>query len=148
MKGALPPSSSDSFLSVGAHWAASRRPTSVEPVKVSLRTSGLAVSSAPMGRAPPVSTLNTPAGTPARWASSAMARALSGVWVAGFTMMVQPAARAGATLRVIMAAGKFQGVMAAHTPTGSRVTSRRLSGQGEGMISPYTRRASSAYHSM
>ena len=30
----------------------------------------------------------------------------------------QPAASAGATLRVIIAMGKFQGVIAAQTPTG------------------------------
>ena len=136
MKGALPPSSSDMRLSVGAHCAASTRPTSVDPVKVSLRTVGLAVSTPPMGRASPVMTLNTPAGMPARCASSAIARADSGVCVAGLTMMVQPAARAGATLRVIMADGKFHGVMAAHTPTGSRVTTMRLSGQGDGITSP------------
>ena len=51
-------------------------------------------------------------------------------------MMVQPAARAGATLRVIMAAGKFQGVIAAHTPTGSLVTTIFLSPQGEGTVEP------------
>ena len=32
---------------------------------------------------------------------------------------MQPAASAGATLRVIIEAGKFHGVIAAHTPTGS-----------------------------
>ena len=32
---------------------------------------------------------------------------------------MQPAASAGAILRVIIAAGKFQGVIAAHTPIGS-----------------------------
>src|SRR6266704_1027005 len=48
MKGALPPSSRDSFLTVGAHCAISRLPTSVEPVKDSLRTLALAVSSPPM----------------------------------------------------------------------------------------------------
>jgi len=49
---------------------------------------------------------------------------------------------------VIIAAGKFHGVMAAHTPTGSWTTTMRLSAQGDGMVSPYTRRASSANHSM
>jgi hypothetical protein len=38
MKGALPPNSSDSFLTVPAHCCISNLPTSVEPVKVSLRT--------------------------------------------------------------------------------------------------------------
>ena len=50
--GALPPSSIDVFLIVCAPTAASSsRPTSVEPVKVTLRTSGLPVSSAPISRA-------------------------------------------------------------------------------------------------
>ena len=64
MKGALPPSSSDSFLIVGAHCAISSRPTSVEPVNESLRTTGLAVSSPPIATGSPVSTLKTPAGKP------------------------------------------------------------------------------------
>src|SRR5450830_22147 len=112
IKGALPPSSSDNFLMVGAHCAINRRPTSVEPVKDNLRTIGLLVSSPPMARGSPVTTLNTPAGTPARVASSASASADNGVSSAGFNTMVQPAASAGATLRVIIAAGKFHGVMA------------------------------------
>ena len=62
--------------------------------------------------------------------------------------MAQPAARAGPALRVIMAAGKFQGVIAAHTPTGCLRTSSRLSAVGAGMMSPYTRRASLANHLM
>ena len=41
---------------------------------------------------------------------------------------VQPAASAGPALRVIIAAGKFQGVIAATTPTGWRSTRMRLSG--------------------
>src|SRR5690606_30061610 len=119
MNGALPPSSSDIFFSVGAHCAMSFAPTSVEPVKLSLRTMGLAVSSPPMVGGSPVTTLNTPGGTPACSASTASASAEYGVSLAGFTTTVHPAARAGAHLRVIMAEGKFHGVMAAHTPTGS-----------------------------
>ena len=67
-------------------------------------------------------TLNTPAGMPARKASSAIAKADNGVCEAGRTMMVQPAANAGATLRVIMAFGKFHGVIAAQTPIGCLFT--------------------------
>ena len=63
-------------------------------------------------------TFSTPAGMPARCASSATAKALSGVCSAGLMITGQPAAKAGATLRVIIAMGKFHGVMAAHTPTG------------------------------
>jgi hypothetical protein len=127
MKGALPPSSSDSFLTVGAHCAMSLRPISVEPVKVSLRTMGFEVISPPMAEAEPVTTLNRPAGTPARMASSASASAENGVCVAGFRTMAQPAASAGPALRVIIAAGKFHGVIAATTPTGWRSTMMRLS---------------------
>ena len=45
--GALPPSSSETFLIVPAHFAISSRPTSVEPVNVSLRTVGFVASSSP-----------------------------------------------------------------------------------------------------
>src|SRR5687768_3394887 len=83
MNGALPPSSSDTFLIVGAHCASNWRPTSVDPVKDTLRTAGLDVSSPPMTDAAPVTTLNTPLGTPARSASSASASAEYGVLVAG-----------------------------------------------------------------
>ncbi|MNP20335.1 hypothetical protein D3C76_1129040 [compost metagenome] len=75
MKGALPPSSRETFLMSLAHSTISWRPISVEPVKLSLRTSGLPVSSAPTSPALPVTTLNTPLGMPARSASSARARA-------------------------------------------------------------------------
>ena len=38
--------------------------------------------------------------------------------MAGLNTMVQPAAMAGAILRVAMASGKFQGVISRHGPTG------------------------------
>ena len=44
--------------------------------------------------------------------------AVSGVSLAGLRTMVQPAATAGATLRVAIASGKFQGVMSRHGPDG------------------------------
>lgn len=50
--------------------------------------------------------------------------------------MVQPAANAGPALRVIIAEGKFHGVMAATTPTGWRSTRIRLSAWCPGMTSP------------
>ena len=62
--------------------------------------------------------LSTPAGSPASSASLAIARAQSGVSAAGLTTIVHPEASAGATLRVIMAIGKFQGEIAATTPIG------------------------------
>ena len=48
MNGALPPSSSETFFTWPAHWAISSFPTSVEPVKPSLRTIGLDVISPPI----------------------------------------------------------------------------------------------------
>src|SRR5712664_2283399 len=119
MNGALPPSSSESFFTVLAHCAISSLPVSVDPVNDSLRTVGLLVSSAPISVADPVITLKTPFGTPARSASSASASAENGVCEAGFNTTEQPAAIAGSALRVIIASGKFQGVMHATTPIGS-----------------------------
>src|SRR5215472_4462850 len=136
MKGALPPSSSESFFTVPAHCAISTLPISVEPVKVSLRTVGFEVISAPISVALPVTQEKTPLGTPARSASSHKARAENGVWLAGFSTIVQPAASAGPHLRVIIAAGKFHGVIAAQTPIGSLMTTTRLSTPCEGIVSP------------
>ena len=48
----------------------------------------------------------------------------------------KPAANAGPSFRVIIAAGKFQGVIAAQTPIGCLMTTRRRSSQGEGIVSP------------
>ena len=139
MNGALPPSSSETFFSPVAHCAISSFPTSVEPVKPSLRTSGFDVISPPIAgasSASPVTTEKTPGGTPASSASAAIASAESGVCSAGFSTIVQPAASAGADLRVGIAAGKFHGVIPAVTPTGSFSTTMRRSGRGGGIVSP------------
>ena len=50
----------------------------------------------------------------------------------GFSTTVQPAAMPGPTLRVIIAAGKFHGVMAPTTPTGCFSTMMRRSAAGRG----------------
>src|SRR5690554_241584 len=104
------------------------RPTSVEPVKVSLRILGCEVKSLPTLELDfEVTTEKSPAGRPARSASTAMASAESGVSLAGFDTIAQPTASAGATLRAIMALGKFQGVIDAATPIGCLMTTSRLS---------------------
>src|SRR5688572_23622801 len=115
MNGALPPSSRDTFFTVPAHCDINSLPTSVEPVKLSLRTSGLLVNSPPMALALPVTTEMMPGGRPAFSASTHKASAENGVSSAGLITIVQPAAKAGPTLRVIIAVGKFHGVMAAVT---------------------------------
>src|SRR5690606_18404152 len=104
---------------VVAHCCSNNLPTAVEPVKVTLRTSGLLVISTPTaGASVAATTLKIPAGSPACNASSAIASADSGASAAGCSTAAQPAARAGPTLRAIMALGKFHGVIAATTPTG------------------------------
>mmetsp|Transcript_19747 Transcript_19747/g.34689 ORF Transcript_19747/g.34689 Transcript_19747/m.34689 type:complete len:341 (+) Transcript_19747:363-1385(+) len=120
-KGALPPSSSDTRFTVGAACAMSSLPTSVEPVKLIFRTRGSPHRAQPAAAAPArsvVTTLNSPFGNPARPASSPSASAVSGVSSEGLTMVAHPAASAGATFLVIIAAGKFHGVIIAATPTG------------------------------
>ena len=136
MKGELPPSSIETFLTVPAHCSRRIFPTAVEPVKDSFRTMGFPVSSPPTAEDGPVTTLKTPAGIPARVASSPRASAESGVDEAGRATTVQPAASAGPALRVIMALGKFQGVMEATTPTGSFVTTILRSERCVGITSP------------
>src|SRR5450830_807946 len=136
MTGALPPNSSERFLTLAAHCFICNLPMAVVSVKLSLRSMGLLVISAPISLAEPVTTLNTPEGTPARSASAASASAENGVASAGFNTIGQPAASAGPALRVIIAAGKFHGVIAAQTPIGSLVTTIRLDGDGDGMVSP------------
>ncbi len=89
-----------------------------------------------MGPGWPVTMLITPFGKPTRSASTASASAEYGVSSDGFRMMVHPAASAGATFRVIIAFGKFHGVMAAQTPTASLSTMMRRSAVGDGIVSP------------
>ncbi len=73
---------------------------------------------------------------PARPASSASASAENGVADAGLATTVQPAASAAPTLRVIIAFGKFHGVIVATTPTGCLMTTRRRPGVFDGITSP------------
>jgi hypothetical protein len=63
--------------------------------------------------------LITPSGSPHSSKSSPIFRAVKGVYSAGFKIMVHPAAKAGAILKDAVKRGKFQGIMAATTPTGS-----------------------------
>ena len=73
-----------------------------------------------------VTTLTTPAGSPASSRSRARARVVSGVSAAGLMTLVHPAAMAGPSLRVPIARGKFHGVIAKTGPTGWRIVTRRV----------------------
>ena len=121
---------------MGAHCCIKNRPTWVESVKESFRTTGLVVMMEPISEPLPVTTERTPAGIPASCPSTASASAEYGVCSAGFTTIVQPVASAGPTLRMIIAAGKVHGVIAAQTPTGSRRTMWRRSADFAGIGSP------------
>ncbi len=135
----------EQFVTVSDAVRSSTRPTSVEPVKESLRTRESASIAATSGPALAVhTTLTTPPGTPASRRMSAIANAVSGVSLAGLSTTVQPAASAGAILRVAIAAGKFQGVTRTLTPTGWRTTRMRLAPDGALVTEPSMRTASSA----
>ena len=81
-------------------------------------------------------TLHTPGGKPAISAITASAMAENGVWLAGRMTPVQPTAQPAPALRVIIAAGKFQGVIAANTPIGSFEARMRRPATFCGMMSP------------
>ena len=111
--GALPPSSIDVRSSPSADCSTSFLPTGVEPVNVSLRSRGSAMIGAETSlEEDAVSTLSTPAGSPASSRICASASIESGVCCAGLMTIVQPAATAGPILRVPIAIGKFHGVIA------------------------------------
>src|SRR2546425_12069001 len=99
----------------------SRVPTAVDPVKAIFRTAGWSRNTWPITLLLlPVTTLNTPAGSPASAQMVARASAVSGVALAGFRTTAQPAARAGAILRVTIVAGEFHGGVAPPPPNRCR----------------------------
>ncbi len=125
--GAWPPSSSDRRLTWSAESRISCWPTSVEPVNEIFRTRlSWKSTSETIPDEREVIRLTTPGGAPASSIARSTSAAVSGVALAGLTTLVHPAASAGPSLRVIIAAGKFQGVIAAVTPTGCRSTSTRF----------------------
>ena len=145
-KGALPPSSIDTFSTCPADCSISVRPTSVEPVNDSLRVRGSAISGPmvlPLEAA--VTTFSTPPGRPTSSRIPARASMDSGVSLAGLTTIVQPAAMAGPILRVPMAMGKFQGVIIRLGPIGWRMVSTRLAPLPAILYWPSMRSASPAF---
>src|SRR5690554_8165132 len=93
----------DTRFMFAAARAFSSLPTGVDPVKVSLRIRGSVQKASPtLAGFCTVSRLITPGGKPASAKISIIALAHNGVLSAGFRITVQPAARAGASLRVII----------------------------------------------
>ena len=138
----LPPSSSVTRLTWRAQPAMISRPTSVDPVKTILRTSGWSTSRCPTTLPLPGSTVSTPSGSPAARASSPIRRAVSGVTSAGLATTVFPAARAGAMPQAKIGIGKFHGTIRPTTPSGSwKVT---FSPPATGICRPVSRSGAAA----
>ncbi len=76
-----------------------RRPARVEPVNETMSTLGWAAIASPTTGPTPLTRLKTPGGRPISSMTSARMNALMGATSLGFKTTVQPAARAGATLR-------------------------------------------------
>ncbi len=95
-----------------------------------------------------VTTLTTPGGIPASRASSPNTIVLKGASSAGLRTTVQPAAAAGATLRVAMASGTFHGVISRQQPTGPFTVTMCDRPSGAGAVRPPDRTPSSAYQRM
>jgi hypothetical protein len=102
--GALPPSSRCTRLSVFAAVAMIFLPVPVEPVRLTMRTSGCSTSAWPVSL-PPVTMLTTPSGMPASWNRSASMSAERGVVGAGLSTTVQPAASAGPSFHTAISSG-------------------------------------------
>lgn len=121
-------------------------PTPVLPVKLNFFTIGFVANSVAAARSFVGHTWIIFPGIPASTASLVSAAHVYGVSLGGLITTEQPAANAGAILRVIIAAGKFQGVMIPQTPTGSLKVRTVVLGYCDGIVSPYDRVASSANH--
>jgi hypothetical protein len=114
----LPPSSRLTGVRLAAAARAIARPVADSPVNTMRSIAGDSVSHCPAASGPkPCTTLSTPSGKPARSASRAMIVADAGESSAGLSTTVLPQASAGTIFHVSSISGKFQGAMAAATPS-------------------------------
>ena len=95
-------------------------PTSVEPVKAILSTSGCAARAAPAVSPNPGTIFTTPSGNAGFLHQFTQSQPESGVCSAGLITTVQPVANAGPSFQAAINSGKFQGIICPTTPTGSR----------------------------
>src|ERR1022692_904806 len=94
--------------------------TGPDPTNEIARTSGCASRASTASR-DPCSRLYTPAGRPASCNNSAARVGVSGTFSDGFRMNVLPQAMAKGYIHIGTMAGKLNGVMPAHTPSGWRM---------------------------
>ena len=140
-KGALPPSSSSTGLNRPAHCCAMMRPTWVEPVKLTRRTAGWAISAETTSAASAgalVTTLTTPAGRPASCRAAPINWCVRGQSSDALSTTVLPQASGMATARTPRITGAFHGAMPRHTPAGLRTAMARQPGLSDGIPSPPT----------
>src|SRR5215472_4189879 len=91
----------------------------VEPTKLTAAIPGwLRIAST--ASLSPLTTLNTPGGRPASVSNPAMRRPADGSRSDGFSMNVLPQASAIGNIHIGTIAGKLNGVIPAHTPSGWR----------------------------
>src|SRR5205823_13454491 len=134
--GFLPPSSSEQCLKLLAAVVPTIRPTAVEPVSETARTSGCSSSGPPTSDPKPDTTLITPRGTPASLRVRARLKVESGVSCAGLITQVLPQTIAGNSFHDGIAMGKFHGVIIPQTPRGWRTAMANLLGSSEGVVGP------------
>ena len=86
-----------------------------------MSTPGCFTRASPAVAPKPGTMLITPVGEAGLEGQLAHPQAVSGVCSAGFSTIVQPAARAGPHFQATISIGKFQGMICPATPTGSRL---------------------------
>jgi hypothetical protein len=134
--GTFPPNTRLTFFAVPAANFANALPTPVDSVKLTFLINGLTSNSEATPRSFLTTSWITFLGNPASMASLAKENAIQGVSEGGLTT-AHSAANIGAIL-VIIVAGKLQGVIISHTPTGSLGVMTTVSG-AEDVITRYRR---------
>ena len=142
--GFLPPSTSEQCLKVFAPVVPIVRPTAVDPVNETARTSGCSSMGAPASPPKPLTMFTTPFGTPASASTRTRLNVESGVSCAGLITHVLPHTSAGRSFQEGIAMGKFHGVIIPHTPSGCRTAMANLLGSSDGVVGPKSRRPSPA----
>src|SRR5690348_15779328 len=97
--GFLPPSSSEQCLKLLAAVVPMVRPTALDPVNETARTSAFSTSGAPVSDPNPVTILTTPLGTPASVSARTRLNVDSGVSCAGLITQVLPQTKAGSNFQ-------------------------------------------------
>ncbi len=134
--GEWPPSSMVARFMPLAARPAKCLPTGTDPVNETLRTTSDASRCSETFAGTPKTRLSTPGGRPASTKQRTSSTQLPGVSSDALRMSAQPAANEPPILRAGVRVGKFQGVKAATTPTGSCSTIWRVPFARPGTIRP------------